>query len=137
MSALVLVPPLEQLLADPSLARTLPRPACIEARRQAQHFLAELDARLAELDPAIVEPAVAADDRKVDAKRAAEPLGLAAITLLRLVSRGVEPYRGFVVDYIGRSPRFSWLRIQEYLKTAGLGTPQIPGRGPRIGRRSS
>lgn len=135
--SLALVPQIEQLLADPSLALTLPRSACIEARRQVDHLKAELEARLAELDPAVVAPASAPDDRKVDAEEAAKKwLGLATVTLLRKVKRGEEPYRSFVVGYVGRSPRFSWLRIQEHLKTAGVESPR-PGRGPRIGRRSS
>jgi hypothetical protein len=135
MSALSVCPLAEQLLADPSLVRTLPRSACIEARRQTRILIAELEARLAELDSAVVAPVSAPDDKNVTAKVAAEPLGLAKVTLLRKVKRGEEPYRSFVVDHNGRSPRFSWLRIQEHLKTAGLGTSRVP-RGPRLGRRS-
>jgi hypothetical protein len=92
---------IDHLVADPSLARTLPRPLCVS-------LLAVLIARLAEPDPAVVAPAAPDEsDDGLTTKEAAKGLKMGVTTLLR--AKHEEPYCQFLIP-MGTKKLLRWSR---------------------------
>ncbi len=76
------VPPLEAVMAEPTLVGRLPRPVAIEYCRVTKRLVADLEAHIGTTDPAIADSAID-QDRAVGLTEASEILGMKRRTLER------------------------------------------------------
>jgi hypothetical protein len=105
--ALTVVPTVDQLAADPTLARQLPRSVCIGKLLEVDVLRAHLKARLAEVAADVTPAPPNDDDDSIVTTEAAALLKIAVVTLLR--AKHEEPYRSFLIP-MGTKKVYRWSR---------------------------